>query len=94
MSPNDDSFYDITLPESERAGWIVGRTSQEHGILTWEGEEEAMGGRELEVGRKVLLWPNHACIAGAGFGWYLVVDSEGEGQGNVVVDVWARCRGW
>ncbi|PBP24284.1 hypothetical protein BUE80_DR004845 [Diplocarpon rosae] len=43
----------------------------------------------LSVGQKVRLWPNHACIAGAGFGWYLIVDG-----GDEIVDVWPRWRGW
>lgn len=73
-----------------RTGWIVGRISQEHGILTWEGEREKCN--PLTIGDKLLIWPNHACVAGAGFGWYLIVDSE-EG-GDVVVDVWVRWRGW
>ncbi|TVY32368.1 D-serine dehydratase, partial [Lachnellula subtilissima] len=35
----------------EYAGWVVGRTSQEHGILTWGGE---VGGEDvLTVGQKV-----------------------------------------
>ncbi|OAK99794.1 hypothetical protein IQ06DRAFT_222350 [Phaeosphaeriaceae sp. SRC1lsM3a] len=74
-----------------RTGWIVGRISQEHGILTWEGEREKC--KELKVGDKVMVWPNHACVAGAGFGWYLVVDGEEDG-GEKVVDVWTRWRGW
>lgn len=32
-------------------------------------------------------------VAGAGFGWYLVVDSSLPGQ-DEVVDVWVRWRGW
>ena len=73
-----------------RTGWIVGRISQEHGILTWEGERSECN--ELSIGDKVMVWPNHACMAGAGFGWYLVVDSDTDGE--TVVDVWARWRGW
>lgn len=75
----------------DKRGWIVGRTSQEHGILTWEGEREGM--RELEIGEKLMVWPNHACVAGAGFGWYFIVDSDVDG-GETVQDVWVRCRGW
>jgi D-serine deaminase-like pyridoxal phosphate-dependent protein len=77
--------------EQNRTGWIVGSVSQEHGILRWEGSQEAM--RELKIGDKLLVWPNHACIAGSGFGWYLVVDSDEE-DGDVIRDVWVRCRGW
>ncbi|EDU49335.1 conserved hypothetical protein [Pyrenophora tritici-repentis Pt-1C-BFP] len=73
-----------------KTGWIVGRISQEHGILTWEGERSECN--ELSVGDRVMVWPNHACVAGAGFGWYLVVDSDTDGE--TVVDAWVRWRGW
>ncbi|KAH6663188.1 putative serine dehydratase domain-containing protein [Halenospora varia] len=77
----------------ELKGWVVGKISQEHGILTWGGrnnkEEE-----KLEIGQKVRIWPNHACIAGAGYGWYLVVDGSREGREDEIVDVWPRWRGW
>jgi D-serine deaminase-like pyridoxal phosphate-dependent protein len=76
---------------SSPTGWIVGKVSQEHGILTWEGEGPAK--RELKIGEKVMVWPNHACVAGSGFGWYFVVDSESE-DGDLVRDIWVRCRGW
>ena len=33
----------------------------------------------MRVGEKVMIWPNHACIAGLGFGWYFVVDGERDG---------------
>ncbi|OBT69970.1 hypothetical protein VE03_00546 [Pseudogymnoascus sp. 23342-1-I1] len=71
-------------------GWVVGKVSQEHGILKWTGE----GRGEIEVGGRVRVWPNHACIAGTGFDWYLVVDSGVEGKGDEIVDVWVRWRGW
>lgn len=77
--------------EESKTGWIVGRISQEHGILSWQGDVSNL--REIQLGEKLLIWPNHACIAGAGFGWYLVVDSSSENS-NVVRDVWVRCRGW
>lgn len=81
------SVYD---ERGEKTGWIVGRISQEHGILTWEGDSTKCN--QLAIGDKVEVWPNHACVAGAGFGWYFVVDSE-QG-GDEVVDVWPRWRGW
>lgn len=81
------SVYD---ERGDKTGWIVGRISQEHGILTWEGDSSKCN--ELTIGDKVEVWPNHACVAGAGFGWYLIVDSE-QG-GDKVVDVWPRWRGW
>jgi len=73
-------------------GWQIGRISQEHGILTWIGpkEEEV----PLAVGDKVRVWPNHSCVAGAAFDWYLVVDSRDKGREDEVADVWPRWRGW
>ena len=87
------------------SGWQVGRISQEHGVLTKDssaGHDTKPSSvtappntEDLSVGQKVRIWPNHACIAGAGFGWYLVVDSSlPKGRRDEVVDVWVRCRGW
>lgn len=87
-------------PGAGRSGWQVGRISQEHGILTSMTHKEAEeGGQaragELVVGQKVRIWPNHACVAGAGFGWYVVVDSSlPEHRRDEIVDVWVRWRGW
>ncbi|TAQ88109.1 hypothetical protein B7494_g3567 [Chlorociboria aeruginascens] len=75
----------------EIQGWVVGRISQEHGILTWSGEGKE---EELHIGQKIRVWPNHACIAGVGYGWYLLVDSSREGKEDEIVDVWPRWRGW
>ena len=78
---------------SAEAGWMIGRISQEHSILTKEGNADTHA--ELHVGQKVRIWPNHACVAGAGFGWYLIVDSSlPEDQRDKILDVWVRCRGW
>ena len=75
------------------SGWMLGRISQEHGILTQDEDTESQV--ELCVGQKVRVWPNHACIAGAGFQFYLIVDSDlPESQRDSIVDVWVRCRGW
>jgi len=84
------------LPESF-SGYSVGRISQEHGIIAWRDAgkkpmpEEAAA---FEIGQKVRVWPNHACVAGAGYGWYFVVDSSLEGREDEIVDVWVRWRGW
>lgn len=78
-------------PEGDRTGWIVGRISQEHGNLTWEGSQDQF--RKLELGEKLLVWPNHACIAGVNFGCYLVVDSD-QADPDRIQDVWVRWRGW
>lgn len=73
-------------------GWQVGRISQEHGILTWNGTVGAED--KLEIGQKLRIWPNHACVAGAGFGFYLIVDSSSKGKEDEIVDVWPRWKGW
>jgi len=78
-------------PEGSKKGWIVGRIAQEHGVLTWEGPQHEA--RKLQVGQKLMIWPNHACMNGPNFGWYLIVDSEGPDP-EEVVDVWIRWRGW
>jgi D-serine ammonia-lyase len=69
-----------------QGSWQVGRISQEHGILVWKGK----AGQEapLAVGQRIRIWPNHACIAGAGFDRYYVV------RGDEVVDEWGRFNGW
>lgn len=72
---------------------IVTRVSQEHCIVAWgEGKSELLP-IPLEVGQKVHIFPNHACVAGAMFGWYLVVDSD-SGKGETIVDVCVRASGW
>ncbi|KAG6368432.1 hypothetical protein INS49_002639 [Diaporthe citri] len=73
-------------------GWQVGKISQEHGILAWKGAREAEV--PLKFGQRVRIWPNHACIAGAGYDHYLVVDSRRTGKEDEVVDVWQRWNGW
>ena len=82
---------DANLP-THVGGWKVARISQEHGILQPISKDEVYP--VLKVGDRLRIWPNHACIAGAGFGFYLVVDSDLPGGSNEVVDVWVRCRGW
>lgn len=73
-------------------GWQVGKISQEHGILVWKGAKEAEV--PLSFGQRVRIWPNHACITGAGYDHYLVVDSRRTGKEDEVVDVWPRWNGW
>jgi D-serine deaminase-like pyridoxal phosphate-dependent protein len=73
-------------------GWQIGRISQEHGILAWKGAKDDE--IPLHVGQRLRIWPNHACIAGAGFDHYLIVDSRKKGSEDEVIDVWSRWRGW
>ncbi|KAI1740450.1 putative serine dehydratase domain-containing protein [Xylaria scruposa] len=73
-------------------GWQVSRISQEHGVLAWVGNKEEE--TPLAVGQRVRIWPNHACITGAGYSWYLIVDSRNQGREDEVIDVWPRWNGW
>ncbi|VTT65177.1 unnamed protein product [Fusarium fujikuroi] len=67
--------------------WGVVRLSQEHGILgTSEGRKVD---EDFEVGQKIQLWCNHACIAAAAFYVYYVVDEQG-----IVRDTWIPWKGW
>lgn len=88
--PQDDK---VIYDEEGKTGWMVKRISQEHGILSWEGPKEKK--YPLTIGEKVLIWPNHACIAGPNFNAYYIVDSaRGEGKETEIVDAWVRARGW
>ncbi|OHE95138.1 hypothetical protein CORC01_09525 [Colletotrichum orchidophilum] len=86
-------------PGSEFAGeWrlIVERISQEHSSLSWDvgsGEDADLPAIPLEVGQTVRIYPNHACVTGALYGWYLVVDSSRSNK-TEIVDVWIRGSGW
>lgn len=92
VSPwNIPNAQNPTAGPEDHQGWQVGRISQEHGILTWTGDTEPT---PLTIGQKIRIFPNHACIAGAGFDYYLVFDSELAGSEEKIVDVWPRWRGW
>ena len=88
-----DASDGMLASEDRRSGWLLGRVSQEHGVLTKDPRAVKTPAR-VQVGQKLRIWPNHACIAGAGFGWYLVVDSSNADAADEVVDVWVRWRGW
>ncbi|KAI9926228.1 hypothetical protein MW887_004691 [Aspergillus wentii] len=79
--------------ESISSRLIVGRISQEHGILTWDGDSSDAQ-IPLRIGQAVRIYPNHACVTGALYDWYLVVDSSQESEGSKIVDVWTRVGGW
>jgi D-serine ammonia-lyase len=92
------SGWGLLTPEGFEEGQLgserlmVQRISQEHGMVSFENGNHK---RELplRVGQKVRIWPNHACIASAGYDWYSIVDSSLEVP-NRVVDIWVRWRGW
>lgn len=81
------------LPDSAAAAgwWQVARISQEHGILTWAGAPDAIV--TPAIGQRLRIWPNHACITAAMFGYFLVVDSS-RADPTEIVDVWERWTGW
>lgn len=81
--------------EDEEAGyaWNVVRISQEHGILAPRSTDERVQNEMIsavEVGSRVRIIPQHACITGAMYDSYIVVDEED----GLCVDEWQRCRGW
>ncbi|RSL65265.1 hypothetical protein CEP54_004326 [Fusarium duplospermum] len=69
--------------------WGVVRLSQEHGILGTISEEGRKVEDDFEVGQRVELWCNHACITAAAFYVYYVVDGEG-----IVREAWIPWKGW
>ncbi|KAK2759446.1 hypothetical protein FQN54_002924 [Arachnomyces sp. PD_36] len=76
-------------------GWQVGRISQEHGILTLKGGGESESNdAPLEVGQKVRVFPNHACIVLSGYSHLLVVDSSKAGEEDIICDAWLSLQGW
>ncbi|MCJ1399251.1 hypothetical protein MMC11_002453 [Xylographa trunciseda] len=79
----------LCIMPTARSGWEVARISQEHGIL----QRVSADATDLKIGSRLRVWPNHACVAGASFDFYLIVDSDSPTE-NQIVDVWTRCRGW
>jgi D-serine ammonia-lyase len=74
---------------------VINRVSQEHCIVAWAEGAAYKSPIPLEVSQSIRIYPNHACVTGALYGWYLVVDSSQDGNGaNEIVDVWIRASGW
>jgi D-serine deaminase-like pyridoxal phosphate-dependent protein len=87
---------DVGVPDQQRR-LIVERISQEHSILSWEHStraSEAAPAIPLSVGDTVRIVPNHACVAGAMYEQYFVVDSSSASNGSRIIDVWERACGW
>ncbi|CAN3356601.1 D-serine dehydratase [Diutina catenulata] len=75
----------VVEPEDYQ-NWIVGRLSQEHGILTPLEDKPTMF---IPHGTRVAIVPQHSCITAASYPWYYVVDGN-----NTIVDIWVPWRGW
>ncbi|OTA54804.1 hypothetical protein K449DRAFT_416936 [Hypoxylon sp. EC38] len=78
---------------------VVKRISQEHSILSWDSHDDKtltqnMPRIPLEVGQYVRIYPNHACITGAMYSWYFVIDSSRTSGATRIVDIWMRALGW
>ncbi|KAI1386124.1 putative serine dehydratase domain-containing protein [Hypoxylon trugodes] len=78
---------------------IIKRISQEHSIVSWDISKNEVASQSLspiplEVGQNVRIYPNHACITGAMYDWYFVVDSSQPGGATKIVDIWMRASGW
>lgn len=65
--------------------WIVGRLSQEHGILVPLEDKPT---DFLPLGTIVRVIPQHACITAAAYPWHYVIED------GVVVDVWVPYKYW
>lgn len=72
--------------------WKLGRISQEHGTLVKVPGAE--GDDKLALGDIVHIVGQHACLTLAAYPWYYIVDSDGEGRGEIVEDVWVSWKGW
>lgn len=72
---------------------IVARISQEHAIVSYEYGGGGSKKIPLSVGQMVKIFPNHACVAGAFYNHYFVVDSELDPDAAKIVDVWVRAKG-
>jgi D-serine deaminase-like pyridoxal phosphate-dependent protein len=87
------SPWQLPATEDSNDRLIIDRISQEHSILSWESKD-ATKKIPLRIGQTVKIYPNHACITGAMYGWYLVVDSTSDSGASKIVDVWVRWSGW
>ncbi|KAH7032179.1 putative serine dehydratase domain-containing protein [Macrophomina phaseolina] len=93
------SAYASPAAEEPSRRLIVERISQEHAIVSWEdwageGGQESLLPIPLVIGQTVRIFPNHACVTGALYSWYLVVDSDDRLAGTKITDVWVRASGW
>lgn len=80
-------YGQITSP-SGYGDWIIGRLSQEHGILVPSSEDCKL----FPLSTRVEIIPQHSCITAASYPWYFVFDSDDDDA--TVTDIWVPFRGW
>lgn len=88
----------------DRPQWCVARMWQEYGVLGWaetnqtqrlaqHSESQSNADKEIgkcfQVGDKVLLYVQHACITAAQHFVYFVVD-----ENDIVRETWVPWKGW
>ncbi|ANZ74570.1 BA75_00187T0 [Komagataella pastoris] len=78
--------HGVIVDPSTYGDWIVGKLSQEHGILF--PSEEGSNCEFIPLGTKIKIVPQHNCIAAAAFPWYFVIEED------TVVDIWVPFHGW
>jgi Predicted amino acid aldolase or racemase len=64
---------------------IIDRAYQEHGAALCDADIL----KTIQIGARVRVAPNHACLTAAAHDRYYIVDGSSE-----VVDVWDRVNGW
>jgi len=64
---------------------IIDRAYQEHGAAACERDVL----EKVEIGTRVRVAPNHACLTAAAHDRYYLVDG-----GSEIIDVWDRVNGW
>ncbi|CAB4252415.1 similar to Saccharomyces cerevisiae YGL196W DSD1 D-serine dehydratase (aka D-serine ammonia- lyase) [Maudiozyma barnettii] len=87
----------ILKDESYKIDWFIDRISQEHGILKqYHGQEDQEFPNKktplkplLNLGEKIAILPQHACITMGQFPHYFVLDND-----NKVSDVWIPFQKW
>lgn len=65
---------------------VVKQVFQEHGIVAGRGEKADVS--NFQIGDKVLVWPNHACMTAAAHSFYHLQ------RGEKLVGQWPRINGW
>jgi len=89
-STDHDAGYGQLIDMTDKGlieGLFVTDTHQEHGEIT---SENPLPFEFLPIGSRVRVLPNHACMTGAMYGFYHVVD----GNSDTVTEVWPRTNGW